>query len=92
MSDSSPPPPVPPEPPPQDVPASPIAPAKRDGCLTALMVAGGVVLLLPGICFLAFGSQAAPFALIGLVLIGLAIFLFIRAAGPAAPGPPAPPQ
>jgi len=56
------------------------------------MVAGGVVLLLLGLCFLAFGSQAAPFALIGLVLIGLAIFLFIRAAGPAAPGPPAPPQ
>jgi hypothetical protein len=35
----SPPPPIPPRPPEQ-----------RSGCLTALMILGGIVLLLPGIC------------------------------------------
>ena len=76
-------PPVPPplEPPPdENAPLPP--PPRRDGCLTAFMVVVGLVLLFPGICFLAFASNAAPLGLIGFVLIGSAIFLFIRAATP----------
>jgi hypothetical protein len=49
------------------------------------MVVAGVVLLFPGLCFLAFGGQGAPVVLIGFVLIGIAIFLFIRAATPPKP-------
>ncbi|QPF87928.1 hypothetical protein IC762_01470 [Bradyrhizobium genosp. L] len=60
----------------------PPPPPRRDGCLTAFMVVVGLVLLFPGICFLAFASNAAPLGLIGFVLVGSAIFLFIRAATP----------
>jgi hypothetical protein len=84
MSDTGTPPPTP-NPPPLQGDASPIAPPRRDGCLTAFMVTAGVVLLFPGLCFLAFGSDAGAFVPIGLILIGGAIFLFIRAATP--PGP-----
>ena len=83
MSDTGTPPPAP-EPPLQED-ASPIAPSRRDGCLTAFMVTAGVVLLFPGLCFLAFGSDAGAFVPIGLILIGIAIFLFIRAATPPRP-------
>lgn len=83
MSDTSTPPPTPKPPLQED--ASPIAPPRRDGCLTAFMVIAGVVLLFPGLCFLAFGGQAGAFVLIGLVLVGSAIFLFIRAATPPRP-------
>jgi hypothetical protein len=53
MSDSdNPPPPAAPEPPP--IPAA--APPQRDGCLTAFLVLVGVLLLLPGVCTMAFMS------------------------------------
>jgi hypothetical protein len=84
MSDTGTPPQTP-KPPPPDIDASPILPPRRDGCLTAFMVVAGVVLLFPGICFLAFAGNAGPFGVIGLVLIGFAIFLFIRAAIPPKP-------
>ncbi|MCP3395879.1 hypothetical protein [Bradyrhizobium sp. CCGB20] len=83
MSDTGTPPPAPKPPLQED--ASPAAPPQRSGCLTAFMVIAGVVLLFPGLCFLAFGAQAGAFVPIGLVLIGIAIFLFIRVATP--PGP-----
>lgn len=85
MSDTTPPAP-PPEPPLQEG-ASPILPPRRNGWLTAFMVIAGIVLLAPGICFLAFANDAAPLGLIGFVLIGGAIFLFIRAATPPKPRP-----
>ncbi|AND93602.1 hypothetical protein [Bradyrhizobium diazoefficiens] len=81
MSDTGTPPPTPT--PQGDAP--PMAPPRRDGRLTAFMVIAGVVLLFPGLCFLAFGGQGAPFVLIGLVPVGIAIFLFIRAASPPKP-------
>jgi hypothetical protein len=81
MSDTD----TPPPKPPLQEDASPILPPRRDGCLTAFMVVAGIVLLFPGLCFLVFAGQGAPFALIGLILIGGAIFLFIRAATPPTP-------
>jgi hypothetical protein len=60
-------------------------PPRRDGCLTAFMVVAGIVLLFPGLCFMAFAGDAGAFGLIGLVLIGSSIFLFIRAASPPKP-------
>lgn len=83
MSDTGTPPPAPEQP--ADVPVAPPLPPRRDGCLTAFMVTAGVVLLFPGLCFLAFAGQGAPFVLIGLVLVGFAIFLFIRVATPPKP-------
>ncbi|MDA9399962.1 MULTISPECIES: hypothetical protein [Bradyrhizobium] len=83
MSDTGAPPPTP-EPPPQED-ASAMAPPRRSGCLTAFMVIAGVALLFPGLCFLAFAGQADAFVPIGLVLIGIAIFLFIRVATPPKP-------
>lgn len=53
--------------------------------MTAFMAVSGIVLLFPGFCFLAFSGQGVPLALIGLALIGAAIFLFIRAASPPKP-------
>jgi len=61
-------------------------PSPRSGCLTALMVLAGIVLLLPGLCTLIIGAgqlsnpNVAPIAaitfsigLIGLILIVAAI-------------------
>ena len=31
-------------------PRPPLPPAQRNGCLTALMIVAGIILLLPGIC------------------------------------------
>ncbi|MBW7964030.1 hypothetical protein [Bradyrhizobium sp. BR 10261] len=70
-------------PPQEDTPST--APPQRDGCLTAFMVVTGIVLLFPGLCFMAFAGQGGAFVLIGLVLIGTAIFLFIRVATPPKP-------
>ncbi len=53
----------------------PLPPAQRSGCLTALMILIGVVLLLPGICALAFispGMLADPSGLL-ILLVCLAI-------------------
>jgi len=59
-------------------PASPPS-APRSGCLTALMVMVGIILLLPGVCALLFGgisiseggklgSDVAPLVLLGLTV------------------------
>ena len=76
--DSSPAPP-PPQPPPPE----------RSGCLTAIMILIGIVLLLPGLCALVFGALSlsepgsaggiVPFVVLGL-LIGLGGIMLIRAA------------
>ena len=80
------PPPAPPQPPP---------PAQRSGCLTALMVIAGLIMLLPGLCAIIFGvgsltnSSVEPIVMV-LVLLGLFVgflgILLIRAAvkGPRA--------
>ena len=80
------PPPAPPRPPP---------PAQRSGCLTALMVIAGLIMLLPGLCAIIFGvgsltnSSVEPIVMV-LVLLGLFVgflgILLIRAAvkGPRA--------
>ena len=43
--------PPPPAPPP---PLAPRPPVERNGCLTAVMVVSGIILLLPGLCSLLF--------------------------------------
>ena len=70
-------------------------PAQRDGCLTALMVVAGLIMLLPGLCAIIFGvgsltnSSIEPIVMV-LVLFGLFVgflgILLIRAAvrGPGA--------
>ena len=83
MTDTGTPPPVP-EAPPPDIPAAP-PPAQRDGCVTALMVVGGLALLFPGLCFFAFAGNSGVLGLIGFVLVGCAVFLFIRVATPPKP-------
>jgi hypothetical protein len=65
----------------------PVPPPQRNGCLTAFMVIGGVILLLPGLCALIFGigslSQGGlgggimPFVLLGL-MVGAVGVLMIR--------------
>jgi hypothetical protein len=73
MSDSdNPPPPATPEPPPIPV----AAPPQRDGCLTAFLVLVGVLLLLPGVCTMAFmsGGRSDPtMSLIALVTFSVAV-------------------
>jgi hypothetical protein len=74
------PPPAPPRPPP---------PAQRSGCLTALMVIAGLIMLLPGLCAIIFGvgsltnSSVEPIVMV-LVLLGLFVgflgIMLIRAA------------
>jgi len=64
-------------------------PPPRSGCLTALMVLVGIILLLPGLCALIFGGVALsqsqvdsgymPFIVIGL-LVGFGGVMLIRAA------------
>jgi uncharacterized membrane protein HdeD (DUF308 family) len=65
------------------------APEPRNGCLTALMVLAGIVMLLPGLCALIVGglSLGEPHldsSIISLVLLGLLVgvggILLIRAA------------
>ena len=75
-------------PPPLPPPPAP-PPAQRNGCLTALMVVIGVVLLLPGLCAIIFGvdnltspspdSMITMLVLLGL-LVGFAGIMLIRAA------------
>jgi hypothetical protein len=74
-----------------DTPPTPPAPPavplpQRNGCLTAFMVIGGVILLLPGLCALFFGIASLkegslggimPFVLVGL-LVGAGGVLMIR--------------
>ncbi len=71
-------------PPPAGPPAAP--PPQRSGCLTALMVIFGIIMLLPGLCSLLFGgasvfeqgkieSDIAPLVFLGLVVgaVGVAL-------------------
>jgi len=60
MSDpDNPSPPAAPEPPPISAPTA--APPRRNGCVTAFLVLVGVVLLLPGLCTMAFlGGHSDP--------------------------------
>ena len=83
MSDpDNPSPPATPEPPP--IPAPVVAPPQRNGCLTAFLVLVGVVLLLPGLCTMAFlgGGHSDPtMSLIALItflvaLGGIALIAF----------------
>jgi hypothetical protein len=74
-------------------PAPPVDPAvppeRRGGCLTALMVIIGIILLLPGACALIFGYVAIgnrdwPSDITGLIIFGLligagGIWLIVRA-------------
>ena len=65
------------------------APPPRNGCLTAIMVIIGVILLLPGLCALGFGfaemtnSRSDPTVML-LVMLGLLVgfggIMLIRAA------------
>jgi hypothetical protein len=65
----------------------PALPPQRNGCLTAFMVIGGVILLLPGLCALIFGIGSLtsggldggimPFVLLGL-MVGAVGVLMIR--------------
>ena len=64
-------------------------PPQRDGCITALMVVVGVVLLLPGLCALLFGANSLLEShpdptIMSLVLLGLLVgfvgIMLIRAA------------
>jgi hypothetical protein len=61
--------------PPSALPPSP----PRNGCLTALMVVGGIVLLLPGVCLLSLDGRG-PLGLIGLALSVIAAVLLLAAA------------
>jgi hypothetical protein len=76
-----PPPPAAPEPPPISAPTA--APPQRNGCLTAFLVLVGAVLLLPGLCTMAFiGGHFDPtMSLIALItfliaLGGIALIVF----------------
>jgi uncharacterized RDD family membrane protein YckC len=70
----SPPPPGTPEPPP--IPARVGAPPQRNGCLTAFLVLVGVLLLLPGVCTMAFmsgGGSDPTMSLIALITFLVAV-------------------
>ena len=86
MSSSDTPSPPPSQPPIPDTGGVP--PPPRHGCLTALMVIVGIILLLPGLCALIFGvgsltsrggfdSGFVPFILVGLI-VGAVGVLMIR--------------
>jgi hypothetical protein len=72
--------------PPTLPPPPPGLPPQRNGCLTAFMVIGGIILLLPGLCALIFGIGSLtsggldgimPFVLLGL-MVGAVGVLMIR--------------
>ncbi|QOG15989.1 MULTISPECIES: hypothetical protein [Bradyrhizobium] len=85
--------------PPPIAPSQP-SPERRHGCLTALMVISGVVLLLPGLCALVFGggsvidggkidSDIAPLVFLGLVVgIGGVALIWAAIKGRKAPTHP----
>jgi hypothetical protein len=59
-------------------PVPPRPPEQRNGCLTAIMLLFGVILLLPGLCALIFGIGAMTDhsfdqTLLALVVLGLAV-------------------
>jgi hypothetical protein len=74
---------------PAELPPSAPAPEQRHGCLTALMVLAGIVMLLPGLCAvivggLSLGEPHVDSTVVSLVLLGLLVgvggILLIRAA------------
>ncbi|MDA9399963.1 hypothetical protein [Bradyrhizobium sp. CCBAU 45389] len=81
-------------------PPPPAAPTQRSGCLTALMVISGVILLLPGLCALLFGgasvidggkidSDIAPLVFLGLTVgIGGVVLIWAAIKGRKAPTHP----
>ncbi|WP_342736465.1 hypothetical protein [Bradyrhizobium sp. B117] len=86
--------------PPPVLPPVPTAGEARSGCLTALMVISGLVLLLPGLCALLFGadsvidggkidSDIAPLVFLGLVVgIGGVALIWAAIKGRKAPAHP----
>lgn len=68
-------------------------PPRRSGCLTALMVVAGLIMLLPGLCSILFGfsslaSSGPEPILMTLVLLGLGVgFLGFWLLWSAASGP-----
>jgi drug/metabolite transporter (DMT)-like permease len=75
--------------PPYDDDRSPLPLPRRHGCLTAIMVIVGIILLLPGLCALIFaanvqGTSSMEPGILGLVLLCLmvgvlGVFLIWRA-------------
>ena len=62
-------------------PSTPPPPTQRNGCLTALMILAGVILLLPGICaFLVLGFDSSMLRDAAALSLGL-MFLAIGAGG-----------
>jgi len=61
----------------------PPPPRKRDGCLTALLIGIGCILLLPGICALGFASSDPSMMSDSFGLLLLLICLAIAAGGVA---------
>ena len=67
----------------------PPPPPGRNGCLTALMVLVGIILLLPGLCALLFGGAGIfsgrvdpgimPFVLVGLITGAVGVALIVSA-------------
>ena len=86
--------------PPPILPPVPTPSAARSGCLTALMVLGGIVMLLPGLCALLFGGASvieggkidldiAPLVFLGLVVgIGGVALIWAAIRGRKAPAHP----
>jgi hypothetical protein len=73
MSDTGHPPPAPP----------PVPPPPRSGCLTALMVLMGVILLLPGLCTLAFfPDQGIAVTISFIVISGGILLIWLALRGP----------
>jgi len=75
MSDTPPPDPLSPPP----IAPRPAPPEQRSGCMTAIMVVIGIILLLPGLCALIFGGMAVtsqgsvPSDIVSFVVLGLLV-------------------
>ncbi|WP_407116001.1 hypothetical protein [Bradyrhizobium sp. LMG 9283] len=86
--------------PPPVLPPVPTPRQTRSGCLTALMVMFGIIMLLPGLCALLFGgisiseggkidSDIAPLVFLGLVVgIGGVVLIWAAIKGRKAPADP----
>ncbi len=86
--------------PPPVLPPVPTPAQARSGCLTALMVLAGIIMLLPGLCALLFGgaflfeggrmaSDIAPLVFLGLVIgLGGVALIWAAAKGRKPPAQP----
>ncbi|HTC98089.1 MAG TPA: hypothetical protein VK734_10210 [Bradyrhizobium sp.] len=63
---------TPPPPPPPQLP-----PAQRSGCLTALMVIAGLIMLLPGLCAIIFGVGSLTGSIDPIVTVLVMLGLFV---------------